>query len=73
MSSLYGYLTNEETGLPSGYCLYGDNAYVNDVYMAVPYPNTLAGPKDAYNYFHLHVIFYIQYVITILEIHGLFV
>ena len=37
--------------------LYGDNAYVNDMYMAIPYPNTLAGPKDAYNYFHLQVIF----------------
>ena len=73
MSSLYGYLTNEETSLPSGYCLYGDNTYVNDMYMAVPYPNTLAGPKDAYNYFHLQVIFYIQYVITILVIHGPFV
>ena len=56
-SSLYGYLTNEETSLPSGYCLYGDNAYINDTYMAVPDPNTSAGPKDAYNYFHSQVIF----------------
>ena len=56
-SSLYGYLTNETTRLPSGYCLYGDNAYVNDTFMAVPYPNTSDGPKDAYNYFHLQVRF----------------
>ena len=56
-SSLYGYLTHETTGLPSGYCLYGDNAYVNDTFMAVPYPNTSTGPKDAYNYFHSLVIF----------------
>ena len=47
MSSLYGHLTNEDTHLPSGYCLYGDNAYVNDTYMAVPYPSTSSGPKDA--------------------------
>ena len=55
MSSLYGHLTNEDTCLPSGYCLYGDNAYVNDTYMAVPYPSTSSGPKDAYNYFHSQV------------------
>ena len=55
MSSLYGHLTNEDTHLPSGYCLYGDNAYVNDTYMAVPYPSTSSGPKNAYNYFHSQV------------------
>ena len=54
-SSLYGHLTNEDTRLPSGYCLYGDNAYVNDTYMVVPYPSTSSGPKDAYNYFHSQV------------------
>ena len=57
MSSLYGYLTNETTCLPSGYCLYGDNAYVNDTFMAVPYPNTSDGSKDVYNYFHSQVSF----------------
>ena len=56
-SSLYGYLTNETTRLPTGYCLYGDNAYVNDTFMAVPYPNTSDGPKDAYNFFHSQVTF----------------
>ena len=55
MSSLYGHLTNEDTHLPSGYCLYGDNAYVNDTYMAVPYPSISSGPKDAYTYFHSQV------------------
>ena len=54
-SSLYGHLTNEDTHLPSGYCLYGDNAYVNDTYMAVLYPSTSSGPEDAYNYFHSQV------------------
>ena len=66
MSSLYGHLTNEDTCLPSGYCLYGDNAYVNNTYMAVPYPSTSSGPKDAYNYFHLQVRFHIECVCTIL-------
>ena len=53
-SSLYQKLT-EGTGLPDGYCLYGDNAYVNETYMAVPFPNTSSGPKDAYNYYQSQV------------------
>ena len=65
-SSLYGHLTNEDTCLPSGYCLYGHNAYVNDTYMAVPYPSTSSGPKDAYDYFHSQVRFHIECAFTIL-------
>ena len=53
-SSLYQKLT-EGTGLPDSYCLYGDNAYVNETYMAVPFPNTSSGPKDAYNYYQSQV------------------
>ena len=53
-SSLYQKLT-EGTGLPDGYCLYGDNAYANEMYMAVPFPNTSSGPKDAYNYYQSQV------------------
>ena len=49
-SSLYQQLT-EGSGLPNGYCLYGDNAYVNETYMSIPFPNTSSGPKDAYNYY----------------------
>ena len=49
-SSLYQQLT-EGSGLPSGFCLYGDNAYVNESYMCVPFPNTSSGTKDAYNYY----------------------
>ena len=30
----------EGAGLPAGYCLYGDNAYVNESYMAVPFQAT---------------------------------
>ena len=54
-SALYGRLTNDDTTLPNGYCLYGDNAYVNDTYMAVPYPMISSGPKDAYNLYHSQV------------------
>ena len=38
--------------LADGILLFGDNAYLNCVYMATPYPNTTGGPKDNYNYFH---------------------
>ena len=44
-SSLYQQLL--EHPLPKGYCLYGDNAYVNDFNMAVPYPNQGHGPKPS--------------------------
>ena len=50
-SSLYGQLT-EGAGLPAGYCLYGDNTYVNEPYMAVPFQATSNGPKDSYNFYH---------------------
>ena len=59
MSSLYGHLMNEDTCLPSGYCLYGDT------YMAVPYPSTLSRLKDAYNYFHSQVSNDIECIFTI--------
>ena len=49
-SLLYQQLT-EGSGLPKRYCLYGDNAYVNESYMSVPFPNTSSGPRDAYNYY----------------------
>ena len=54
-SALYGHLTNDDTRLPNGYCLYGVNAYINDTYMAVPYPMISSGPKDVYNVFHSQV------------------
>ena len=53
-SSLYVQFTEGEH-LPKGFCLYGDNAYVNDTYMAVPFPNTSNGPRDSYNYYHSQV------------------
>ena len=53
-SSLYGQLT-EGQGIPQGYCLYGDNAYVNKSYMAVPFQAMANGPKDSYNFYHSKV------------------
>ena len=44
MPYLYQQLT-QGSGLPNGYCLYGDNAYVNESYMA----------RDAYNYYQSQV------------------
>ena len=38
--------------MPEGYCLYGENAYVSESYMAVPFPNISSGLRDAYNYYH---------------------
>ena len=46
--------------MPEGYCLYGDNAYVNESYMAVPFPNISSGPRDAYNYYHSQVCINIE-------------
>ena len=53
-SSLYGQLMEGE-GIPQGYCLYGDNAYVNESYMAVPFQAMVNGPKDSYNFYHSQV------------------
>ena len=53
-STLHTRLT-ESSPLPKGYCLYGDNAYINEPFMAVPFPNQGKGPKDDYNYFHSQV------------------
>ena len=46
---------DRRSGLPNGYCLYGDNAYVNKTYMSVPFPKTSSGPRDAYNYYQSQV------------------
>jgi hypothetical protein len=32
--------------------IFGDNAYVNQNYMATPYSNVVAGSKDDYNFYH---------------------
>lgn len=38
--------------LAEGLCLFGDNAYLNSKYMAVPFPGVSSGPRDDYNFFH---------------------
>ena len=38
--------------LRPGYCLFGDNAYVNAPYMCTPWRIVSGGPKDAMNFFH---------------------
>ena len=65
-SALYGCLTNDETTLPNAYCLYGDNAYINDTFMTVPYPMISSGPKDAYNFYHSQVRINIECALGIL-------
>ena len=67
-SSLCGQLTEGE-GIPQGYCLYGDNAYVNELYMAVPFQATANGPKDSYNFYHSQVRINIECSFGILTNH----
>jgi DDE superfamily endonuclease len=38
-----------------GISLYGDNAYVNTAWMAVPFKSVPSVPKDAYNFFHSQI------------------
>ena len=38
--------------LRPGFCLFGDNAYINSPYMCVPWRNVPGGAKDAMNFLH---------------------
>lgn len=38
--------------LLDGLCLFGDNAYINSPYMAMPYKNVSGGSRDDYNNYH---------------------
>ena len=38
--------------LANGLCIFGDNAYVNCLYMAMPFKNIPSGSKDDYNHYH---------------------
>ena len=67
-SSLYRQLTEGE-GIPQGYCLYGDNIYVNESYMAVPFQAMANGPKDSYNFYHSQVRINIECSFGILTNH----
>ena len=49
--------------------MYGDNAYVNDSNMGVPYLNQGHGPKDNFNFFHSQVQISIECAFGILANH----
>ena len=61
----YGQLTEGEV-LPAGYCLYGDNTYVNESNMAVLFQATSNGPIDSYNFYHSQVRINIECAFSIL-------
>ena len=49
-------MVEKEGFLRPGYCLFGDNAYVNSPYMCVPYRNVAAGSnEDDFNFFQSQV------------------
>ena len=41
--------------LATGLVLFGDNAYVNSMFMATPFPKVGAGSRDNYNFYHSQV------------------
>jgi hypothetical protein len=41
--------------LCSGLVIFGDNAYLNSLFTATPYPNVSSGSKDNYNFYHSQV------------------
>ena len=47
-SSILSNLTKDNF-LKPGFCLYGDNAYINTKFMACPFKEISFGPKDGYN------------------------
>lgn len=49
-----------ESFLKRGLTLYGDNAYVNSLYMCVPFKGAVAGPRDAYNFFQSQLLINIE-------------
>lgn len=59
LSSLHEKMTstndNGEPFLRPGLSLYGDNAYVNQLFMSTPFKGASDGPKDAYNFYHSQV------------------
>ena len=49
------FLRLEDGLLSPGLVLFGDNAYLNTMYLATPYQNVSGGSKDNYNFFHSQV------------------
>jgi hypothetical protein len=42
----------ESSLLAPGLCFFGDNAYLNSIYMVMPYSAVSGGSKGAYNFYH---------------------
>ena len=53
--SLYEKLQQDSNFLAPGLCFFGDNAYINALFMATPFAGTSGGTKDAYNFYHSQV------------------
>ena len=53
-SELYRSFCGTPKFLKAGLTIYGDNAYINNHYMTVPFPNAV-GVKDDFNYYHSQV------------------
>ena len=46
--------------------LYGDNAYVSNTYIVIPYKNVSDSSKETYNFYHSQVRIRIEYTFSIL-------
>jgi DDE superfamily endonuclease len=57
-SGLYKQL--EKNLLHNGLVIFGDNAYLNTMYMATPYTNVAGGSKDNYNYYHSQLRIWVE-------------
>jgi DDE superfamily endonuclease len=51
---------NNQPFLKPGLALYGDNAYVNTPYMAIPFKSASTPSKDAYNFYHSSLRIHIE-------------
>ena len=52
--------------LAPGLCLFGNNAYLNSIYMATPFAAISGGSKDAYNFYHSQLCIRIECVFGML-------
>jgi hypothetical protein len=73
VSSYLAFITSDlkpnlatEGFLVENLCIYGDNAHVNNDFMAVPFLDTQSGIKDDYNFFHWQVRINIECSFSIL-------
>ena len=55
-----------------GVAVYGDNAYVNTLYMVVPFKSVSSGPKDAFNFYHSQLRINIECALACLFTNGVF-